>query len=290
MANVSSGKLGKSSPEWRHIERITAIEAADKHFALSKLPGPDRGPPAIRGSWWGIGSDQKALKTHVEYLNRIKLDVESTAHRAFKRFNKDHAAVEKQRAVVIANIHHARELAARFPEIADIDPNTRADAERYRLTLPPLPAVKSARAFVADHFPSNQPVGRAINQMVRSKGAGRGIFTATAVVAMAIHAVRAKKSVLEGKRLIDEWHGVTSRFADDLRQGVEIVGRAHVELVAFSQHLEQANAEIEHITATLYALPAEATTLAGLDEASHADLQKLIWWSIAARELSARAV
>lgn len=270
------------------LQSFAPIAPAD--FQMANLTAPSINSPQVKCTWMSVGHDQKALSEHVVYLNGFKANAQAAGERVFKRFSEDQKAVESQRNRVVQNIFRTRALAQRFAEVANVRSSTSFNTSRFSLALPAKPAVKSPKDFEKTYFPDAQPLGRAIGRMATNKNISGSATVGALVIGLAIHAVKAKKSVLEGKRIVDEWHGLVSEFALNVRQSAELLAKAHAELVLFSVRLSAAQDEICQIARKIQMMPPECSQLDKLNPDERAALQTLIWWSMAAEQVSSQSI
>lgn len=266
---------------------IQVIEETPAVFDSSGIPDEEPCVPYVEGGWLSISQDHAKLRSYAADLDRSK---DRTARRigdAISRIKSDRSKLLAQQLQIL------RRAALGKKALAHI-----ADLPMPSLSVEKLPHYASLNSPVA--------VGATIPSVVSSKyqlipGAtgvqlgrvltmnntgGANILFAAAIAAAV--AIRAKATVSKALRLLEEVRGQINVYNEEVRGRLAVLGRGHMEIVACSKKLKNAEREVMGLMSALENRPKDPINFEGLDSSTKAEVQQLWLWVVSADALLSR--
>jgi hypothetical protein len=274
-------------------QKVKVLISNTSIFDTTKIVPPSIAPPTPKGEWKSIISDHKALKEYAKYLDDHKAAVEDISEKAINHFQSDQAMLVKQQKQVIKIALSSRSSLKRFEELELQDANKFLASKVVKLELPKVPEYKTAKQFAREYSLVPGYIGSEIGRLISSGGqAGSHPLAALVMIAVssAVAAVQAKEKISKAVRALEDGYSIISRFCINLNTTVELLGRAHKELVKSSQRLNEAKEEIESLSQKVSNIPADLLKIAELTEEDRESVQNLYYWTLAALQFSKEAV
>ena len=266
---------------------IIALSPMPDAFSIHDINPVDKEIPEIEGKWLSITEDEKILQQYANYLDERRNTINSEVRSAINRFNKDRLALIDHQKSVIRRAFQARRLVERFKDLPKILLSTATLPRIEQLSIPSAPAFLNAQQYAKKYAAIPKNAGFALSRLAQINGVGlnQGNAIALALGAAAL-AIRAKSMISRSLRALEDARGKVDQLAAEARTTVELLGKAHIELVAASKRMKEVAEEIDALALDVSELPQRTTKIDGLALEQQERLKSLWYWIASAKRIS----
>ena len=201
-------------------------------FDPPKFPTVDQPAPVMSDKMWDYLANEKAMQTHIAYLDEVKKEISKIIKEPPLKYNVDRRILEEQQ---IALYRMAHQSAAVVKRIEAAFPNLKADLttvpQASVITLPKAPENKALGGYEGYMKGMARSGGHSIGRAVVQGNPVAAAVTVAAIAAVGV--VAFQKSV----RAMYQAHGDLEIFIDRAKNDLRLLGVAHAELVMLSGRL-----------------------------------------------------
>jgi hypothetical protein len=272
-------------------ETITIIQPSPENFETDMLIPVAAGVPATEGTWLSIARDDTALKKYAADIDNHRAKAENAARKAVTRFEADYRQLRHQQLQLYRRVFQTKKNIGRFKALSGSKLSAGRLPPFFTVSLPSKPAYQKPDEMAKKYtlLPTN--TGQTISRLFYANGGLKNNVNIIGIIVyVASLVVRAKANISRQKRLLEDAKGNISSFCVSLRTTVELLAKAHEELVAVSGQIKKSEQGLIRLIEKVNRIPAGIDNLDVLEPADRGNLQLLYFLMLEAVQRSRKPI